>query len=239
MITINLEKSLIEENKKLVMPEELLFINEYDKFAPLVENDTLSRVGLNRALKKGQDIKNKMNQNLEETKVFAQDRVFHISQIEGVCKKYRLRFLPTQKYKGVIDKDLANRILTFEIAYNLKCNEHNTKIIAPMESFKLEKKPKDPLMFYEINNEYFYLIHKWGNDLHLSRAILPLFENGLFCWLFIPFLFSILFLISFNIGAYATGISFVVSSLVQLLCLDSEDRAYSFLKPNDWNSEYE
>lgn len=181
MITINLEKSLIKENKKLVMPEELLFINEYDKFAPLVENDALSRVGLNRALKKGQDIKNRMNQKLEKTKAFAQDRVFHISQIEGVCKKYRLRFLPAQKYRGVIDKDLANRILTFEVAYNLKCNEHNTKIIAPMESFKLEKKPKDPLMFYEINNEYFYLIHKWGNDLHLSRAILPLFENGLFC----------------------------------------------------------
>lgn len=33
MVKINLEKSLIKANKKLVMPKELLIINEYDKFS--------------------------------------------------------------------------------------------------------------------------------------------------------------------------------------------------------------
>jgi len=239
MTTINLEKSLIRENRKLAMPKELLLINEYDKFTPLVENDALSRVGLNRTLKEGKNIKNRINQKREQTKAFTQERVFHISQIKGICEKYRLRFLPTRKYRGIIDNDLPNRISTFEVAYNLKCTEYNTRIVAPMESFELEKRPKDPLMFYEINEEYFYLIHKWGNDLSLSRAILPLFESGLFCWLFIPLVFTALFLISFKVGIIATIIAFVLSSIIQAVTWMTEDEPMRFLKPNKWNSEYE
>ncbi len=239
MTTINLEKSLIRENRKLAIPKELLLINEYDKFTSLVENDALSRVGLNRTLKEGKNIKNRINQKREQTEVFTQERVFHISQIKGICEKYRLRFLPTRKYRGIIDNDLPNRISTFEVAYNLKCTEYNTRIVAPMESFELEKRPKDPLMFYEINDEYFYLIHKWGNDLSLSRAILPLFESGLFCWLFIPLVFTALFLISFKVGVIATIIAFILSSIIQVATWITENEPMRFLKPNIWNSEYE
>lgn len=239
MTTINLEKSLIRENRKLAIPKELLLINEYDKFATLVENDALSRVGLNRTLKEGKNIKNRINLNNEQTKAFTQERVFHISQIKGICEKYRLRFLPTLEYRGIIDNELPNKISTFEIAYNLKCNTYNTRIVAPMESFELQKRPKDPLMFYKINDEYFYLIHKWGNDLNISRAILPLFESGLFCWLFIPFVFSALFLISFKVGLFATILSFILSSICQAVKLLTEEEPIRFLKKNDWDSEYE
>ncbi len=239
MTTINLEKSLIRENRKLVMPKELLLINEYDKFTPLVENDALSRVGLNRTLKEGKNIKNRINQKREQTKAFTQERVFHISQIKGICEKYRLRFLPTRKYRGIIDNELPNRISTFEIAYNLKCTEYNTRIVAPMESFELEKRPKDPLMFYAINDEYFYLIHKWGNDLSLGRAILPLFESSLFCWLFVPMVFALLFLVSIKVGAIAVIISFLLSSIVQLATIMTEYEPLRFLTPNAWDSEYE
>jgi hypothetical protein len=37
--------------------------------------------------------------------------------------------------------------------------------------FKLADKD-DPLLFAPIGNEYFYLIHKWGNDLHPLRKLL-------------------------------------------------------------------
>ncbi|MEX0315336.1 MAG: hypothetical protein AB3N18_14260, partial [Allomuricauda sp.] len=54
--------------------------------------------------------------------------------------------------------------------------EHHTqlkgfKIMAPSKLFKLEDKD-DPLLFAPIGNDYFYLIHKWGNDLHPFRKIL-------------------------------------------------------------------
>lgn len=222
----------------MATPKELLLINEYDKFTPLVENDALSRVGLNQALKLGMNIKSRINRKREHTKTFAQERVFHISQIEGICKKYRLRFLPTRLYRGVIDNELPTRISTFEIAYDIKCNDRNTRIVAPIESFELEKKPKDPLMFYEINDEYFYLIHKWGNDLSLGRAILPLFENSLFCWLSIPLVFSALFLIGFKVGVIATTTSFLVSSFIQITSWAIAEGPMRFLKLNEWNSEY-
>lgn len=42
------------------------------------------------------------------------------------------------------------------------------KIIAPSKLFKLEDKD-DPLLFAPIGNNYYYLIHKWGNDLNPLR----------------------------------------------------------------------
>ena len=43
--------------------------------------------------------------------------------------------------------------------------------IAPSKLFKLEDKD-DPLLFAPIGNGYYYLIHKWGNDLHPLRKAL-------------------------------------------------------------------
>jgi hypothetical protein len=45
------------------------------------------------------------------------------------------------------------------------------KIVAPSKLFKL-KNADDPLLFVPIGNEYYYLIHKWGNDLHPLRQLL-------------------------------------------------------------------
>ena len=47
---------------------------------------------------------------------------------------------------------------------------HNTnigdfKIMAPSALFRLEK-TDDPLLFVPLGNNYYYLVHKWGNDLH-------------------------------------------------------------------------
>ncbi|WP_395062778.1 hypothetical protein [Flavobacterium sp.] len=36
--------------------------------------------------------------------------------------------------------------------------------MAPSKAFNL-KKYDDPLLFAPIGNDYYYLIHKWGNDL--------------------------------------------------------------------------
>ena len=54
------------------------------------------------------------------------------------------------------------------------------KIIAPSKLFKLENSD-DPLLFVPIGNDYFYLVHKWGNDLNPFRKLLMMpfknFEN--------------------------------------------------------------
>ena len=42
--------------------------------------------------------------------------------------------------------------------------------MAPSKLFKLEN-ADDPLLFAPIGNDYYYLIHKWGNDLSPFRKL--------------------------------------------------------------------
>ena len=44
------------------------------------------------------------------------------------------------------------------------------KIMAPSVLFRL-KKADDPLLFVPLGNDYYYLIHKWGNDLSPFRKL--------------------------------------------------------------------
>lgn len=241
MLTINLEKELIRQNKQLLAPEELLRLNEYDKHAVLVENDALSRIGLNNTVKQGKIIKDRLYSNKQQTISFNQERVFHISQIEAICKRYRLRFLQTKHYKGTIDGELPNRITTFEIAYNVICTNQNTMIVAPMESFELQEKPKDPLLFYKINDDYYYLIHKWGNDLSIKRALLPLLENTIFCAIFCTLTIpsSILSILLCFVDAWLAQILsliFFAAIPIYSVLSSSMGEPIRFISKNNWNS---
>lgn len=175
---VNLEKELLQQNKKIASPAELLLLKEYDRLGDAVaDNDTLARVGMNIGATEGKKVKNKIDGLKAGTSGFNQDRVFHVSQIRNLCEKYYLRFLNVKRYNGSVDEQLAGRISQFEIAYGQECNKENCFIVAPKQSFKLEERPKDPLFFYQINEEYYYLIHKWGNDLSIFRRLLAFYSK--------------------------------------------------------------
>lgn len=95
--------------------------------------------------------------------------IFHISQIKAVCIDYRLRFLSTRLYKSIIPEEAITKIHHLE-------KKHQTQlggfmIVAPSKQFHLENYD-DPLLFAPIGNGYYYLIHKWGNDLHPFRKLM-------------------------------------------------------------------
>jgi len=96
-------------------------------------------------------------------------RIFHIDQIKSICIDYRLRFLNSKYFKGKIPKAAIREVSRLEQLHNTTIE--GFKIMAPSKLFKLEDKD-DPLMFAPIGNGYYYLIHKWGNDLHPLRKIL-------------------------------------------------------------------
>lgn len=107
---------------------------------------------------------NNLNFDLLET-----DKIHHISQIKDVCIDYRLRFLDQMYFKGDLPKEALDKISSIE-------KEHNTiltgfKIMAPSVLFRL-KKTDDPLLFVPLGNDYYYLIHKWGNDLSPFRKLM-------------------------------------------------------------------
>ena len=95
--------------------------------------------------------------------------IFHIDQIKNICIDYRLRFLDTKYFKGQIPAEAISEIKRLEKEHNTEIKGY--KIIAPSKLFRLEDKD-DPLLFAPIGNGYYYLIHKWGNDLHPLRRIL-------------------------------------------------------------------
>lgn len=120
------------------------------------------------------DLKPLMDQittNTDSINVFDFDqletrKIFHLSQIKKVCIDYRLRFLDIKYFKGNLPKEAIEKITQLE-------KDHQTtldgfKIMAPSVLFRL-KKTDDPLLFVPLGNNYFYLIHKWGNDMSFFR----------------------------------------------------------------------
>ena len=97
------------------------------------------------------------------------DRIFHIDQIKEICINYRLRFLDSKYFKGPIPNKTIDKIKLLEQKHIIEIE--GFKIVAPSKLFKLADKD-DPLLFAAIGNGYFYLIDKWGNDLHPLRRIL-------------------------------------------------------------------
>ncbi len=102
-------------------------------------------------------------------------KIYHIDTIKKICIDYRLRFLDRKYYKIDIPQEAQFQINQIEKEHQTTL--HSFKIIAPAKALKL-KNADDPLLFIPIGNDYYYLIHKWGNNLSSFRKwfVLP-FRN--------------------------------------------------------------
>ena len=159
---VNIEKRLLSERRKF--KSEATILEEVS--AIFSENETeRKRIATN--LKKKAAIKpNELQFNLLET-----NKIFHVEQIKTICIDYRLRFLDSSLYKNSIPEEAISEIRIIE-------KNHNTilegfKIVAPSKAFHLLNYD-DPLLFVSIGNEYYYLIHKWGKEIHPLRKLLVL-----------------------------------------------------------------
>jgi hypothetical protein len=92
-----------------------------------------------------------------------------LEQIRDVCIRFRLRFLDLKYFKNKLPESALEAVNSIEAKHNTVLTDF--KIMAPSVLFRLERKD-DPLLFVPIGNGYYYLIHKWGNDLHPMRSIL-------------------------------------------------------------------
>ena len=105
----------------------------------------------------------------------SKSRIYHIDHIKKVSIDYRLRFLDIKYFKNKLPIEALKHIKKLEKQHKTKLSEF--KIMAPSVLFRLEKKD-DPLLFVPLGNEYYYLIHKWGNDLHpFRKALMWPFKN--------------------------------------------------------------
>lgn len=97
------------------------------------------------------------------------DNIYHLSDIERICIDYRLRFLNSALFKAELPYQAISKIKHLEKNHNTSLK--GFKIMAPAKVFKL-KNSDDPLLFAPIGNQYYYLIHSWGRDLHPLRKVM-------------------------------------------------------------------
>jgi len=156
----NVERELSRLKSGNITPATIL-----SEVQQILEEDTKQELSIEQRLnQKSKCVANNFDLNLLET-----SRIFHIEQIKKICIDYRLRFLDSRYFKGKIPKAAVSKIKQLEKEHNIEVG--GFKIMAPSKLFKLEDKD-DPLLFAPIGNGYFYLIHKWGNDLHPLRKAL-------------------------------------------------------------------
>ncbi|MXN91099.1 hypothetical protein GR160_07635 [Flavobacterium sp. Sd200] len=149
------ESALIDEVRAILLADEL------------ERNDIVNRIG-----NANPTAENQFNFDLLET-----ERIFHIEQIKNICIDYRLRFLASHLYKSSIPAEAVSKIKALEKSHETTLS--GFMIMAPSKQFHLESYD-DPLLFAPIGNNYFYLIHKWGNDLGRFRklTVRPLRDFG-------------------------------------------------------------
>ena len=98
-----------------------------------------------------------------------QQNIYHLDTIKDICIDYRLRFLDLKYFKNDLPQEAFDKIATLE--HNHSTTLTGFKIMAPSKLFRL-KNTDDPLLFVPLGNNYFYLIHQWGDDLHPFRKVL-------------------------------------------------------------------
>lgn len=170
---LNIEKKLLSERRKF--KSETTILEEVKAIFSKNEDD---REKIVNSLKKKSSTKpNQLLFDLLQT-----DKIFHLEQIKTICIDYRLRFLDSSLFKNTIPDEAISEIRMME--KNHKTTLEGFKIVAPSKAFHLLNYD-DPLLFVPIGNDYYYLIHKWGEDMNPLRKLLVLPIKNL--WNFMVF----------------------------------------------------
>lgn len=210
--------------------------------------DEVYRIFSNNEIERSQIVSRLQEKSKEQENSFSFDsldgkRIYHIEDIKKLCINYRLRFLDSHYFKGDFPEEAISEIRNLEKEHHTKLK--NFKIVATAKLLKLEN-ADDPLLFAPMGDDYFYLIHKWGNDLHPFRKLLmwpyKSFENIVFTVVVISILLTILAPINMltsnpSIGLYIFLAFYIFTALGGIVIF------YGFSKGKNfngaiWNSKY-
>ena len=171
------------------------------------------------------------------------NKIIHLNTIKKTCINYRLRFLDINFFKGDLPTEAIDKLKNLEDIHNTRID--SLKIMAPSIMFRL-KKTDDPILFAPIGNNYFYIIHKWGNDLNGLRKLrmwpFMSLTNLLITLLIISFLITLLtplkiFTKTPDASSFWLVFFFMFKGIVSIVLFLGVSLGKSF-NPQIWNSKY-
>lgn len=160
MFDLNLQNTLRKDRDKHISSEDLKY---------MIQTIFDQKEAIKSRVKSTLETPNNSYVNTLTFDALDLDKIFHIDSIKKLCINYRLRFLDTHLFKGEYPKELYSIIPNLENDHKIQLKDF--KIMAPSKLFRLKTK-EDPLLFVPIGNGYYYLVHKWGDDLKSYRKIL-------------------------------------------------------------------
>lgn len=178
----------------------------------------------------------------------ALNRVYSLEQIKTLCINFRLRFLKSELYKGNLPYEAITAIKNFEAGLSPIQAEYF--IVAPAEFFKLKDRFADPLLFAQLGNGQYYLLHQWGADFKPYTPILkyPMrnFKSVGITAAAIGTTFTLLLFITgaiaySHIGMawfYGTCTAVISSMFIFILALIYGLVSFNDLSEETWNSKY-
>ncbi len=231
---INLENKLFNVQNKISNKVDVL-----EEVRQILNQDENSRTEIKTRL----EMNSNANSNAFNFDLLTTDNIYHIDAIKTICVDYRLRFLDSKLYKSTIPEEAVSKIKNLEKNHNITLN--GFKIMAPAKLFKLEN-ADDPLLFAPLGNNYYYLVHKWGNDLNPLRKLRMLPFKTLWNSIIALILLSVLTTMILPISKFGQG-NLDVIKLISFLFVFKTYCAiflyYSFWKGKNfsvvtWNSKY-
>ena len=227
MNRLNIEKKLLSERRKF--KSETAILEEIK--AIFSENEIERNQIISNLKKEGSTKLNKLQFDLLET-----NKIFHLEQIKTICIDYRLRFLDSSLFKNNIPEEAISEIRKIE--KNHDATLEGFKIVAPSKAFHLLNYD-DPLLFVPIGNEYYYLIHKWGNDMHPLRKLLVLPVKNLWNFMLFSIVLSIIvaFLVPTNNLSKSVPLAPIIVFLFAFKSIIAIFLYYFFMMGKNFNEE--
>lgn len=175
------------------------------------------------------------------------DRIYTLNEIRQLCIEYRLRFLDAARFANEIPQEAFDEIRKIQQSEQKALEGY--KIIAPASMFHLIQKDKDPILFLDLGNNKYYLIHKWGKDLKVWRKwlVFPMrsFETFLFTLVSFALIGALLPSDSVMMGPYDSSALpiRVIFFFYLIIALSGLGSLYGYSRMKDfsdklWNSKY-
>ena len=173
---------------------------------------------------------------------------FSVESIRTIAIKYRLRFLPSNRFRGEIPPEALSKIRRLENKSGKRLEEFY--ILAPAKKFKLGDCNEDPLLFVPVSDGKYLFIHQWGGDISWYRQWMsfPLksWRTLILSVLTLITVFTLLMPNSFfangtEVSYLSSGriIFFLWLNLVTAATLSFAGFAFNFtFSAQNWNSKY-